>query len=57
MAQEIGKLEEMIDKQDELLDAQTVYLASDKQKIIDNFDGVKFDDNTGEIVNYTQMVQ
>jgi hypothetical protein len=57
MAQEIGKLEEMIEKQDDLLEAQEVYLALDKQKVIDNFDGVKFDNNTGEIVNYTEMVQ
>jgi DNA-binding FrmR family transcriptional regulator len=54
MDQEIEKLGELKEKEKELLDAQTVFLASDKVAVEETFKGAKFDED-GNISNYSQL--
>jgi uncharacterized caspase-like protein len=52
MDQEIEKLGELKEKEEELLNAQTVFLASDRVAVEKAFKGAKFDED-GNISNYS----
>ena len=56
MEQEIEATQTMLDKQEQLYDAQTAFLAIDKAKVLEKFKDAEFD-SYGNITNYTSLLQ
>lgn len=56
MEQEIEATKVMLNKQKQLYDAQTAFLAIDKAKVIEKFGNAEFDDY-GNITNYTKLLE
>jgi hypothetical protein len=54
MEQESKKMKQLADKQKELLEVQTLYLATDKVAVQDAFANAQFDEN-GNISNYSDL--
>lgn len=57
MDQEIAKSEELLEKEQDLLDAQTVFLASDLAAIEDNFTTDVELDEYGNLANYSDLAE
>ncbi len=57
MKEEQRLLEEKYKREKDLFDLQTAFLASDQQAIEDVFSGASFDKESGELTNYTDMLQ
>ena len=57
MQEEQKLLQEKYKREKDLFDLQTAFLASDQKAIEDSFSGAKFDKESGEITNYTEMLQ
>ena len=56
MEQEIEATQIMLDKQKQLYDAQTAFLAIDKAKVLEKFKDAEFD-SYGNVSNYTSLLQ
>lgn len=56
MQEEQKELQKLYDKQEELLYAQSLFLAADKQAVKDAFSGAEFDED-GNISNYSDLAQ
>lgn len=57
MKEEQRLLNEKYKREKDLFDLQTAFLASDQKAIEDSFSGAKFDSESGELTNYTDMLQ